>query len=445
MLRRSLLLVPLATASAAMVGATLGGSRATAALVGALLGLVVAVALVRAAEDRVARAADQVLRFSAGEEPGRVELPGGGQWRRLAAALTALGRSLSARFGELAEERARVERLLDTLPTAVLVFTGEGLAYANPAAQRMFGLRGRQDRPSLQDRTPLQVLGVKGLADAVIEARETARPVRVEVRRDDRELQARASVTAGGEVALVVTDLTESRRLDEVRRDFVTNASHELKTPVAGMQALADSLALAIDRDPERARRMIARLQTEAVRLARLVRDLLDLSRLEDSAAGAAQRRPVDLADIVRGQAHRLAPLAAERGISLRVPDGSSAPVVAVPGDMRLVAANLLENAIRYNRPGGQVRATVRRTGDQVVLEVSDTGMGIPDAEQDRIFERFYRVDKGRSRAQGGTGLGLAIVRHAAERHGGRVSLRSVLGEGSVFRVTLPVEGWDGG
>ncbi|MGH3666129.1 MAG: sensor histidine kinase [Egibacteraceae bacterium] len=438
MLRRSLLFVPVAMALAALLGGAMADDIRVAVVIAAILGLSLAGGLARAADLRVSRAAERVLGFSAGESGGRVELGGSQQWRRLGAALSAVGESLQERFGELAEERARVERLLDTLPTAVLLFTPVGLAYANPAAQERFGVGRREDR------TPLQVLGAEGLADAVVEARETGRPVTVGVRRDDRELEASASVTAEGEVALVVSDLTESRRLDAVRRDFVTNASHELKTPVAGMQALADSLSLAIDRDPERARQMIGRLQSEALRLARLVRDLLDLARLEDSTA-ETQRRRVDLAEIVRGQVDRLAPLARERGVTLRVDDGRQAPLVAVPGDLRLLAANLMENAIRYNRPGGTVHVSVRRGGGRVVLEVGDTGIGIPEAEQDRVFERFYRVDKGRSRAQGGTGLGLAIVRHAAERHGGQVSLRSVLGEGSVFRVTLPVEGSDPG
>ncbi|MDP9405985.1 MAG: ATP-binding protein, partial [Actinomycetota bacterium] len=119
----------------------------------------------------------------------------------------------------------------------------------------------------------------------------------------------------------------------------------------------------------------------------------------------------------------------------------ATVPVIAEAGDLRLIAANLLENAVRYNRPGGVVRASVRREAAEVVLEVVDDGIGIAEVDRDRVFERFYRVDKARSRAVGGTGLGLSIVRHAAERHGGAVTVRSVLGEGSTFRVVLPVEG----
>jgi signal transduction histidine kinase len=349
-------------------------------------------------------------------------------------ALNALGSSLQQRFDDLASERSRIERLLDDLPTAVLLFTGRSLAYANPAASELFGVERQESR------TPLQVLGVEGLADAITEARETGRTVEVEVQRAERELVARASVTAEGEVALVVTDLTDSRRIEAMRRDFVTNASYELKTPVAGIQALSESLGLAIDRDPDRARTMISRLHGEAERLAQLVRELLDLARLEESAAGLGRVR-VDLAELVRDQVRHLEPLAEERAVAMRADCPPHVSVIALPEDLRLVVSNLLENAVTYNRPGGEVLARVRREGSRVTLEVIDSGLGIPDAETDRIFERFYRVDKARSRQVGGTGLGLSIVRHAVQRHGGEIAVRSILGEGSAFRVVLPVEG----
>jgi two-component system sensor histidine kinase SenX3 len=220
----------------------------------------------------------------------------------------------------------------------------------------------------------------------------------------------------------------------------VTNASHELKTPVAGIQALSDSLGLAIDRDPDRARSMIRRLQLEAQRLANLVRELLDLARLEEDTVSHSRHR-VDVAQLVRVQAHRVGRLAQEHGVTVRADCPEPASVISLPEDIRLIISNLLENAVQYNRPGGEVVATVRRGSSEVEIEVADTGLGVPDADRDRIFERFYRVDKARSRQAGGTGLGLSIVRNAVQRHGGEVSVRSVLGEGSTFRVVLPVEG----
>jgi signal transduction histidine kinase len=435
-LRRWLLSVPLLAGVTAAAGAAFADRPATAVLLSALAGLALAAGLAKLGDHRARAVAGRVERLADGDTATRLEPSGSREWRRLLDSLNAVGSSLERRFRDLASERERVERLLDTLPTAVLLFTSGGLVYANPAGRAMFGVLREEPR------TPLQVLGVPGLADAVAEAAETGGGVEVEVDQDDRELLARALVTADGEVALVVTDLTATRRVERVRRDFVTNASHELKTPVAGIQALSDSLGLALTRDPERARVMVDRLQREAARLGQLVRDLLDLARLEE-AAGEGRRQGVDVAEMVRAQAERLGGVAAERGIEIVCECDEPALVVALPGDLRLVVSNLLENAVRYNRDGGQVRARVRREGSSVEIAVSDTGAGIPEADRDRIFERFYRVDKGRSRLEGGTGLGLAIVRHALARHGGSIRVDSVLGTGSTFTVTLPVEGSD--
>ncbi|HWB72733.1 MAG TPA: ATP-binding protein [Egibacteraceae bacterium] len=434
MLRRSLLLLPLVAAGAALLGVALDATPVRAVLLAAAGGLVAAAALARAGERRVRRVADEVERLAEGRDPQPVAAAGSPQWRRLLDAVNAVAGSLRQRLDELAEQRARVERLLDGLPTAVLVFTDQGMAYANPAASRLFEA-GRS-----QGRSPMQVLAVEALAAAVTEAAETNRSVEVEVERDDRQLLARASVTAEGEVTLVVTDLTDIRRVQAIRRDFVTNASHELKTPVAAIRALAESLSLAVEHDPPRGRRMIERLQQEAARLAWLVRDLLDLARLEETAT-RRERQRVDLAEIVAGEVERIGRLAEQRRVAVRCHAERSVPVIAVPEDLRLIAGNLLENAVQYNRDGGSVRVLVRRRDGQVLLEVTDTGIGIPEADRDRVFERFYRVDKGRSRAAGGTGLGLSLVRHAAQRHGGDVTVRSVLGEGSTFQVILPVEG----
>ncbi len=358
-----------------------------------------------------------------------------------------LTRLADDRFGELTAERTRIEALLDALPTAVLLFTAEGLAYANPAAQSLFGV-GRE-----APWTPVRVLGTEALAQAVAEVRETGRPVEVEVRRDDRDLLVRATatdaaeVTAGtsgqagvGEVALIATDVSDLRRVEALRRDFVANASHELKTPVAAMQALADSLTLAQDRDPARARTMVGRLQLEATRLARLVRDLLDLTRLEERD-DVRRRQQVDLSGLAAAQVERLVPAAVARDVILRYVGEGGVRAVAVPEDLRLVVDNLVTNAIQYNQPGGTVTVGVARDGATARLTVADTGIGIADSDLDRVFERFYRVDKARSRAAGGTGLGLSIVRNAVERHGGRLSVDSVLGVGSTFIVELPVDG----
>ena len=426
--------VPLLAAAAALVGTRLAGRAWVAAAGAVLAGLAVQVLLDRMVDRRVERVAGRIKGFAEGDVVTRIRPEGSGSWRRLVRALNAVGASLERQFDELAAERVRAERLLEQLPLAVLLFTEGGLAYANPAARELFGLHDGGGR------TPMQVLGVTALADAVSEAGETGRSLEIEVARGDRVLSSRAVESTPGEVALLVTDLTEARRVEEVRRDFVVNASHELKTPVAGMRALADSIQLAVDRDPPRARRMIARLRQEADRLSEMVRNLLDLARLEEAAAHR-NRRAVDVAAAVHHGVDRLRQQALERGVTLAAACPQPASVVALPEDVRLIVDNLLENAVRYNRDGGRVDVAVERRDDAVHLEVRDTGIGIPTADQNRIFERFYRVDKARTRAAGGTGLGLSLVRNAVQRQGGSLTVESVLGEGSVFRVLLPVEG----
>jgi signal transduction histidine kinase len=420
--RRSVVGIPLLAAAAALLGILLSARPVVAVAVALAAGLVVAAGLAARAERRLEQVTDRVLRLAEGDLQGPARLGGSTQARRLEGALGAVGATLRGRFDALARERERSERLLDGLPLAVVLFAGQGVAYANPAARHLF-----------PGGVPPQEL-----ADAVAEAMETGRPIQVELVVDGRDLKARASATGPGEIAVVVSDLTETRRVEAMRRTFVTNASHELKTPVAGMQALADSLAVAVERDPERARRMIERLREEAVRLARLVRELLDLARLEEATAQRARR--VDLTGLVEGQVERLKALAELRGVTFAVDVEEDASVVANPEDVRLIVGNLLENAVRYNHPDGEVRVQVRRRGGDVCVAVTDTGIGIPKADRDRIFERFYRVDKARSRAAGGTGLGLSLVRHAVERLGGHIALSSTVGEGSTFTVTLPTD-----
>jgi two-component system sensor histidine kinase SenX3 len=238
-----------------------------------------------------------------------------------------------------------------------------------------------------------------------------------------------------GAVVLVARDVTESRRLERVRSDFVASASHELKTPVASMLALAETLQTAAS-DPEALHGFLDRMEDEARRLARLVQNLLDLSRLE---GGDRDDEIVRLDDVVRAEAERLRPRAAAAGLRLIVDAAVTAEVRGSAGDLGLLVHNLLDNAIRYSPDGGEVRASLSVTGGAAELRVADTGIGIPSRDLDRIFERFYRVDPARSRATGGTGLGLAIVRHVAEAHRGTVRARSVLGAGSTFTVALPL------
>jgi two-component system sensor histidine kinase SenX3 len=230
-------------------------------------------------------------------------------------------------------------------------------------------------------------------------------------------------------------DVTEAKRLDTVRRDFVTNASHELKTPAAAIQAVAETIRRAAGNDPGVVPRFAEQLEREAIRLSRIVSDLLDLSRLE---SGSELESDVRIDEIAREETGRFRSAAQEAGLTLELDVGPTATVRGSARDLSLLVRNLVDNAIRWTRRGGSVQVRVGSDDGEIRLKVSDTGIGIPSRDLSRIFERFYRVDRARSRDTGGTGLGLAIVRHVAENHGGSVRVESELGRGTTFEVRLP-------
>lgn len=252
-------------------------------------------------------------------------------------------------------------------------------------------------------------------------------------------LRVRAAPLATGRVLLVAEDRTATRRAEEIRRDFVVNVSHELKTPVGALSLLAETVEDAAD-DPGAVRRFAAAMQREAHRLSTLVQDVIELSRLQDTGAvGAAAQ--VAVPDVVREAVDRARVTAEGRDISI---DVGPVPDVSVMGDRDMLVTavrNLLDNAIGYSEPGTRVAVgtTSRPRRGVVEIAVVDQGIGIPPEALPRLFERFYRVDPARSRDTGGTGLGLSIVKHVAADHGGEVTVWSQPGQGSTFTLRLPV------
>jgi two-component system sensor histidine kinase SenX3 len=242
----------------------------------------------------------------------------------------------------------------------------------------------------------------------------------------------------GGLILLLAEDQTESRRVDEVRRDFVANISHELKTPVGALALLAETVEEAAD-DPEAVLRFAGRMRQEASRLTDLVQDLIMLSRIQ-AAEPVPDPRPVVMDDVVAEAVDRVRMRASARGISLEV---SGERGITVMGDEDLLVTalrNLLENAVAYSPDKTRVLITSRMASTWVAeISVTDQGIGIPERDRERIFERFYRVDPARSRATGGTGLGLAIVKHVTAAHGGSVAVWSREGRGSTFTLRLPL------
>ncbi len=311
----------------------------------------------------------------------------------------------------------------------------------------------------------LEMLFATAPAEQILESRHGEAAVVAHIRRQARQVlesgvasEARVEVYAprrrtlqvqvdplpsgvGPGVGIHIRDVTEHERVEAIRRDFVANVSHELKTPIGALAVLAEALGGASD-DATR-QRLADRLQAEASRLSDLVDDILDLSLVE---SGDAVNQPVDLRDVVGDGARRVAVVAEDAGVDV-ICETPREPVVIEADRRQLVSAvaNLLDNAIKYgsirSADGGQVWVRARVEGEDAVIEVEDRGIGIPPDHQGRIFERFYRVDRARSRPRGGTGLGLAIVRHVALNHGGAVELESTPGVGSIFRLRLPVAG----
>jgi signal transduction histidine kinase len=314
----------------------------------------------------------------------------------------------------------------------LLVDPQENVEYANLSARVLLG-HEPQSLATIVPQTLRHIVeGARENGSAREEEMEMGQPLRV-VRASAVPV---GSDTQGGTVLLVLRDVTEARRVEAMRRDFVANASHELKTPVAAITAAAETIREALQDDPEGARRFADRLFGDASRLTRIVGDLLDLSKLE------AERPPRDRVrlDLVAAEeAERFMFPAEAASLTLDVSTETPVTVLGSAASLALLVRNLLDNAIRYTRPSGHVSVLVTRRESDAVLEVADTGMGIPSRHLPRIFERFYRVDPARSRETGGTGLGLAIVKHVAEQLEGRVEAESELGRGSTFRVVLPL------
>jgi two-component system phosphate regulon sensor histidine kinase PhoR len=350
---------------------------------------------------------------------------------RHGAALERSVEELGARVQSLDEERRAMEMVLSSMEEGILLFGADGgVRVANAAASRHLRLRP----------TSLAALLPLALEQAARRAAEERTTVAVEVETGAPSRWLRASaipVGHEGSVLLVVRDVTQPKRVEAIRRDFVANASHELKTPAASIQATAETIKTAVSDDPEVVARFADQLEREATRLSRIVSDLLDLSRLE---SGGSLDELVAIDRLLREEAERFEEAAAEAQVALSVRAEVTPPVRGSARDLSLLVRNLVDNAIRYTRPGGRVDVAVFAEEGGVLLKVADTGMGIPSRDLSRIFERFYRVDRARSRETGGTGLGLSIVKHIVENHGGTIKVDSELGQGTTFLVRLQAE-----
>ncbi|HAP76788.1 MAG TPA: two-component sensor histidine kinase [Acidimicrobiaceae bacterium] len=327
-----------------------------------------------------------------------------------------------ARLRACEHDAARLREVLDAVPVGLVLADHRGVPLLHTPAARFGGHADVLVGEALE-----AILGAAAAGEATQRRLDLVGP-------PAKVLQIRGIPLGSGGALAVIDDLTERTRLDAVRTDFVANISHELKTPVGALAVLAE--AVADHDDPDVMRGLAERMVMEAHRASSTIDDLLELSRIE--LGGEAAREVVDLGMVVAEAVHRTALAAERRGISLRVDDPH--PPKAIGDSRQLVSAlaNLLDNAVKYSHDGGTVTIGVTANDGWVEIAVADRGVGIPTRDLDRIFERFYRVDRARSRETGGTGLGLAIVRHVATNHGGEVRVQSHEGEGSVFTLRVP-------
>ena len=324
-----------------------------------------------------------------------------------------------------------VIRVLSVLPSASLVVGSDGTVLRASARASALGLVARGQ---------VTVPDIAHLIDRVVSdgsAREQEMRVRrPPLGRELLELRVRVAPLGTGAILVLVDDLAEERRVDIVRRDFVANVSHELKTPVGALSLLAEAVLAASD-DPDQVRVFAERMQVEASRLSHLIQDVIDLSRLQgDDPLLHAQ--VVDVDDLVGRALDEVRMIATRQSIELVVGEPSGAVVYGDHGQLLTALRNLITNAITYSPAHTRVAVTVRQVDAIVEIAVKDQGIGIPVNELDRIFERFYRVDPARSRGTGGTGLGLAIVKHVCQNHGGECTVWSEPGVGSTFTLRLP-------
>jgi two-component system, OmpR family, phosphate regulon sensor histidine kinase PhoR len=405
-----------------------------AILLGAALGL----AIVRG---RALGRLRELLAPSVGEPAAPVD-PDGVDVEQAVRALLDRTRTAEWETGQVVRDRAA---MLDIMGVGIVRLDDElRVDVANSAAHQFLG----RARGSLVGRSAIEAFidpTIEGVAETARQA--GAASGELTLRRDDGPtlvVRARRSPVRG--VWLVMEDVSELRRLQRIRAEFIDNLSHELRTPLTTVSLLAETLVREADAAgqaiPPRMRDRIGKIELETDHLVQMVEELLDLSRIE-SGGPLVMLDEVDLGRLAVASVERLRLFAERQGVELRteVPDGVP-PVRGAEDRLGQVLVNLLHNAVKFSPDGGEVVVRVVPVAKEVVVSVEDHGIGIPRADQARIFERFYKADKARRRG-GGTGLGLAIARHVVEAHGGRIRVESVEGRGSTFSFTLPVLGPD--
>ncbi|MBE0447416.1 MAG: HAMP domain-containing protein [Actinobacteria bacterium] len=360
----------------------------------------------------------------------------------LSKSLNNLAVKLKDRIDELRLEKAKVELIIDNMVDGILLLDGDGkIMLINPAAEQIFNVKAADTvgNPVIHSIRSYEL--DHAVHDSVSSRKEVIDDI--ESQMPFRRLRIRALPVADAvgerQTLVIIRDITRQKQVERLRKDFIANVSHELKTPLTGLKLLSETLLRSIDTDPSSSKLFIKRLDGELSKLINLVRKLIDLSKIE-TPQKVTEKAPVDLGELISEVGSSFYQLAANKGLSLTLDIAEGAPPVFGDKDQLLtLVRNLVDNAIRYTPFGGKINVKLEGVGDFVELAISDTGIGLAKREIPRIFERFYRVDKARSRETGSTGLGLSIVKHIAETHGASIRVDSSLGIGSTFTVSFPV------
>jgi len=353
----------------------------------------------------------------------------------LDSAVTSLISTFDLQYSTLDSERSRLATVLDQITDGVLIADAQGIIqFANPAAGRLFQFANPMNH------SIAEVIRNHQLVEAWRRCQQTrqmqSESVELPTRHQYLQLVVIPDQHTSGSL-LLVQDLTRLRRLETVRRDFVSNLSHELRTPLASLKALAETLQEGALDDPPAARRFIDHIQIEVDALTQMANELLELSKIE-SGRFSLDLAPVAAYDLLNSASQRMQLQAERAKLTLRVECAHDLPKVQVDSQrLEQVLVNLIHNAVKFTRPGGEVVLLAEPIDGEVRFAVRDTGVGIPADEVSRIFERFYRVDK--SRTGSGTGLGLSIAKHIVEAHEGKIWAESIEGQGSTFFFSIPL------
>ena len=404
----------------------------------ALLALVVALVISGIAAQATARRLHRIVQFAdrvaAGDLAARIEEPSGDEIGQVAAALDRAARHLEESFAALQASQRQLETLLNSMQDAVIAVSADDrVQWANQTMDKLVPQRTRKNAPLVETvRDPDFLTAVRGAS----ETRKvfTARAASIV---PGRTFDVTASPMPGGGAVAVLRDLTETERVEKTRRDFIANVSHELRTPLTSIQGYTETL---LDSAPDNnhSREFLEIIRKSALRMSRLTEDLLTLARVE-SGEQRFDIQPSAPADLLQEAVQSFREIARAQSVELKVEDNAVAQVGADPEAVHQVFSNLVDNAMKYAASGGRIVLGARPITAGVEFYVQDFGPGIPSEHLPRLFERFYRVDKARSRESGGTGLGLAIAKHIVLAHGGSIRAQSELNHGSTFLFTLPL------